>query len=229
MTNIKTIGKVIVVLAFITSLNPYFLIFAAPIFIIGTILIWFSKTKILTKTLWTFLPILLWYPSFHLFWYLSGTIGTATAQKLDFIFPSDFEGKAIIIEKMHCGQTKQIINNREQLYIPKNGVLLYQGELNGGYVNHKYYKLNSNGQRIEIPERANYMYFDSEIKKPNSVIIGAWLIGTGKKTMDASKPNTEYSYMDLLVSSKDSSEKYYEFNYAKKFEELADSLVQQCK
>ena len=229
MTALKNIGKVIIVLTFIASLNPCLLVFTIPTFIIGAILIWTSKLKILIKTLWTILPIFLWYPGFSLFMYLSGLIGTETSQKLDFIFPASFEGKVIVVEKMPCGQPKKVNNDREELFIPKNGVLLYQGELKTGYVNHKYYRLQNNGQKIELTERASYMYFDNEKNKPNTSITGAWLIGTGSKTINEPKPIVEYSYMELLVSSKDSSSKYYEFNYTNNFESLTDSLVRQCK
>lgn len=229
MTSIKNIGKITVVVAFIVSLNPYLLIFTVPVFLIGTILIWVSKLKISTKTLWTVLPILFWVPAFYLFMYLSGTIGTASAQKLDFIFPADFEGKVIVVEKMPCGQPKKVVNGWEELFIPENGILLYQGELSLGYVNHKYFRLKTDGTKFELPERANYMYFDDEKAKPNKTVVGAWLIGTGSKTLNEPKPVVEYSYMYLLVSSKDSTDKYYEFNYTKNFENLTDSLVRRCK
>lgn len=229
MIPLRKIGKIVIILSFIASLNPYLLIFTTPIFIIGAILIWVNQTKLLSNLLWTLLPIILWYPFFMLFIYLSGVIGTATAQKLDFILPVGFEGQVMIIENMPCGQQKKIISGREQLFIPQNGILLYQGELKNGYVNHKYYRLKSNGQIVELPERANYMYFESEKNKPNSKIVGVWPIGAGKKS--ASPPNISnmYRFMNLLVASKDSSEKYYEFQYMEKFKNLTDSLVSNCK
>mgnify|MGYP003576871274 CR=1 FL=1 len=226
MTVIKNIGKVIIVLTFIASLNPYLLIFSVPAFILGAIAIWISNSKLLTKALWTVLPIILWYPAAFLFMFSYSAIGKATAQKLDFIFPTSFEGKAIIIENMPCGQLVKIENGREQLYIPSNGVLLYQGKLKDSYVNHKYFRLQPNGQKAQLPERANYMYFDSEKQKPDSQTIGAWLLGTGN---GINAEGNHYSFMDLLVASKDSADKYYEFHYNKKFEALTDSLINHCK
>lgn len=222
----KIVGKVIIVLSFIASLNPYLLIFTAPVFIIGAILIYLSKLKTVEKALWTSLPILLWYPTFFLYMYLSGVLGTAFAQKLDFIFPASFTGKVVIIENMPCGQLPTIENGREQLFIPLNGVLLYKDKLKKGYVNHKYYRLLTSGQKVELPERANYMYFDSEKKKSDSKVIGVWLLGTGNGTNAKGK---SYSFMDLLVASKDSADKYYEFQYSKNFEALTDSLINACR
>lgn len=158
--------------------------------------------------------------------YLSSVIGTATAQKLDFIFPANFGGKAIIIENMPCGQPVKIENGREQLFIPENGVHLYKVELKDRYVNHKYYRLLPNGQRVELPERANYMYFGSEKQKPDTKAVGAWLLGTGNGTNTKGK---YYSFMDLLVASKDSSDKFYDFKYSNNFVALTDSLINHCK
>lgn len=226
LTIIEHIGKVIIVLTFIASLNPYILIFTVPVFIIGAILVWISNLRTKVKAFWTFLPILLWYPSFYLFMYLSSVVGTATAQKLDFVFPIDFEGKVIVVENMPCGQPVKTENGREQLFIPENGILLYSGELKAGYVNHKYFRLLPNGQKTELPERANYMYFDSEKQKPSTSIEGAWLLGLGNGT---NTQGNHYSYLNLLVASKDSAEKYYEFQYTKNIETLTDSLVNHCK
>lgn len=132
LTAMKHIGKLIIVLTSIASLNPYLLIFTIPAFSLGAIFIWISNLKTKAKALWTILPVLLWYPSFSLFMVLSGIIGAATSQKLDFIFPINFEGKAIVIENMPCGQPVRVLNGREQLFVPESGVLLYQSELKGG-------------------------------------------------------------------------------------------------
>ncbi len=226
MTTLKTTGKIIIILAFIASLNPYILIFTIPVFIVGVILIWASNLKLKVKALWTLLPIFLWYPAFFSFMYLSGVIGTATAQKLDFIFQPNFEGKVIIIENMSCGQPVKKENNREQLFIPENGVLLYQGELEDGYVNHRYYRLQSSGRKVELPERASYMFFEDEKQKPDAKVIGAWLLNTG---VGYNGGENQHEFMNLLVASKDSADKFYEYQYTKHFEALADSLVNQCK
>lgn len=127
---------------------------------------------------------------------------------------------------MPRGQPVKVINGREQLDIPKQGILLYQGNLQTGYVNHKYYILTPDGQKDELPERANYMYFDSEKHKPNKEAIGAWLLDTGSGTNTKGRT---YSFMDLLIASKDSADKYYEFKYDRHFHELTDSLINQCR
>jgi hypothetical protein len=178
--------------------------------------------------LWTIIPIALWYPGMFLFMYLIGNIGTAMAQKIDFIFKEGFEGKAIVISKMECGQKIKTIENREQLEIPSNGVLFYQGEIKSGYINHNYYFEDKTGKKIKIPERANHMYFESSEHKPNKSIIGVWLGGMGTKSINFPKLEVEFKYISLTVSSADSIDNYSEFHYSKNFESISDSLVQNC-
>jgi hypothetical protein len=223
------IGIGIIVLTFVLSaINPYVLMFTIPVFIIGALLIWFSKRQILSKILWTVLPVLLWYPTFVTFMYLSGTIGTATAQKFDFIFPNGFKGSVILVGNISCGQQVKIKDGREQLLIPNNGILLYQGEVETGYVNHKYYYQLPNDSLIPLPDRANYMYFDSKKNQPSTDVVGVWLGSTGTKTSYEPKPKIEYSSMTLTVDSKDSIDLHYDFQTEKRFENLTDSLIREC-
>lgn len=226
---IGKIGVGIIVLTFfLSALSPYFLIFTIPIFLIGTTLLWFSKKKTVAKILWTIIPLLLWYPAFFAFVFLSGTVGKATAQKFDFIFQKGFKGNVIVVGDISCGQPIILKNDREQLFIPNNGILLYQGKVETGYVNHRYYYQISDDSLLPLPERANYMYFDSEKNHPPKNIVGVWLGGTMTRTSYEPKPTIEYSSMTLSVDSKDSIGLRYDFQAEKKFENLTDSLIRDC-
>jgi hypothetical protein len=227
---IGKIGIGIIVLTFVLSaMSPYVLMFTIPVFAIGVLLVWFSKRKILAKVLWTVLPVLLWYPAFGTFMYLSGTIGTATAQKFDFIFPNGFKGDVILVGNISCGQPVQKKDGREQLFIPSNGILLYQGEVKTGYVNHKYYYQLDDGKLQSLPDRANYMYFDSEKNPPPTNVVGVWLGGTGSTTNSETEPTIEYSSMTLTVDSKDSISLHYDFQKEKRFQSMTDSLIRDCE
>lgn len=211
------------------SLNPYLLIFTVPAFIIGVGILWFSKTKILAKTLWTVLPLLFWYPSMHLFFYLSGIIGTATAQKLDFNFPDNFKGKAIVVQQIDCGQEIVKKDGREQLNFPENGILLYKGKIESGYINHQYFYVTNTGDRKKIPERANYMFWDDAKTKTSSSEVGVWFEGMGMATQIPADKLSEYKYLEMIVSSKDSLEKYYDFQYNKRTDSLKYEIMKQCR
>lgn len=226
------IGFTIIVISFILALNPYLLIFIAPIFLIGVAIVWTSEKSTRTKLIWTFIPIVIWYPSMMMFFWLSGIIGTATAQKLDFIFKEGFVGQVTIVDKMPCGQKKVLKNNREQLYIPENGIFLYQEDIKNGYVNHKYYYVNKNNLLVEIPERDNSMFGDDQKIQPNKNTVGAWLGGTGSKTNNEISPEIEYSFMYLTINSKnkmDSLDEKESWVKSQKIDKLTDSLVRICK
>jgi len=158
-----------------------------------------------------------------------GTIGTATAQKLDLIFPENFKGKAIVISEMPCGNEIEIIDNREQLRIPENGILLYKGNIKSGYINNRYFKIDKKGNKSEIPFRANYMYWDDSENKPNEREIGIWLSGGGSKYNPSSNGGINYSFREFIISSKDSLEKWTEFKRLRELEKLTDSSVAECK
>ena len=225
----QIIGLTIIILTFLVSLNPYLLIFTVPVFLIGVGLLWFSKTKILKKTLWTVLPVMFWYPSFHVFMYLTGTIGTATAQKLDFNFPDNFKGKAIVVQQIDCGQEIVKKDGREQLNFPENGILLYQGKIESGYINHQYFYLTKMSDRIKIPTRANYMFWDDAKTVTSSSAVGVWLEGMGMATQFPPDGLSDYEYLETIVSSKDSLEKYYDFQYNKQIDSIKYETMKRCK
>lgn len=222
-------GIGLIIVTFIGSLNPYWLIFTVPIFLLGAILVFRSRRPIKSKILWTIIPVLAWYPGMQLFFYLSGTIGTATAQKIDMVFPKDFMGRAIIVSDMTCGEPVEIVNGREQLIFPDNGILLYQGEIEAGYINHKYYFLDKEGVKTEIPKISQYMFWDSELIKPDSTTIGVWLGGMGSRRIDQPKPEIEFSFLILTVASKENQHDYFDFHYLKRFGNDTDSLVRNCE
>ncbi|RNC85801.1 MAG: hypothetical protein ED557_03230 [Balneola sp.] len=223
------IGIGIIIASFLISINPYLLIFGIPLYIIGIVILLFSNSKLKTKLIWIFAPMILWYPFTHLFFYLLGIIGTATAQKLDLIFPENFEGKVIVVSNMPCGQEIDIIDNREQLLIPENGVLLYKGNLKSGYINNRYFKIANDRNKSEIPFLANHMFWEDSNNKPNESIVGIWLGGGGTKYNPNPNAGINYSFREYLISSKDSLKKWGEFKYSRELERLTDTLVAKCK
>ncbi|MEB2781483.1 hypothetical protein U3A58_13865 [Algoriphagus sp. C2-6-M1] len=223
------IGLTIIILTFLVSLNPYLLIFTVPVYLIGVGLIWLSKTKVLQKTLWTVLPGILWYPSFHVFMYSTGTIGTATAQKLDLYFPADFNGKAVIVRQIDCGQEVIIKDGREQLNFPENGILLYKGEIESGYINHQYFYKTATGEINKILERANYMFWDDAKTETSSSEIGVWIEGMGMSTQFPPEGLSDYKFLELIVSSKDSLDKYHDFHYNIRVDSVKFETMKQCR
>jgi hypothetical protein len=215
LTALKTTGIVLISLALVLSVDPYLLIFAIPIFCIGAVAMWLSKSSFVAKALWTVLPVLLWLPAIYIVFQVAEFFGKTRAQKLDFILPANYEGRAIVIEQMPCGQPVKVENGREQLFFPANGVLLYQGNLKSGYINNRYYQLQMNGQKKELEGNECPVYADIKKHQPTTRATVAWLMGNGK----ASGMNgINYSYTDLLITSNDSAGKYFEYRYTDKFD-----------
>ena len=121
------------------------------------------------------------------------------------------------------------MKNREQLKTPENGILLYKGNLKSGYINNRYFKIDKNGKKTEIPFRAHYMYFEDSKDKPDESLIGIWSLGGGKKSKSNSKGGINYSYREFVISSKDSLEKWSGIKRSRGLEKLTDSLVEKCK
>ena len=188
-------------MAFIVSWNPYWLIFAVPAYIIGVVVLWLSRKKLSTKLGWTIIPVVLWYPGFMLFMYLSQTIGEATAQKLDFIFPADFKGTAVVINSMPCGQPVKEVGGREVLNIPENGILLYQSTIEPGYVDHRYFRKDNAGQLTEIESLENFMFWEDQENPPPTNKAGVFSGGMGS-TISNVPESIDYEWLSLIVSSK---------------------------
>ena len=114
------LGKIFIIIGLIISLNPYLIIFfGGSLFIVGSIIYWTTEKSRKLKFLWTITPMLIWYPlMLSLFW-ISGIIGTATAQKRDYIIHENFKGKIKIIES-ECGKVPLIKAGRIQFEIPEN-------------------------------------------------------------------------------------------------------------
>ncbi len=223
------VGVGVIITAYLASLNPYWLIFAIPIFLLGVILVFTSPGKIKTKVLSSIIPIIAWYPGMLLFYLVIDTAGAATAQKIDLIFPGNFRGRAIVVSEMKCGQPVKVIEGREQLVFPENGILLYQGKIETGRINHNYYFVDNEGVKKEIPTRDDYMYWDSELNQPDSTITGVWVGGMGASFTHEPNTGIAYSFMFLDVTSKENRNKYYDSHYLRQFEAETDSLVQNCR
>lgn len=165
------------------------------------------------KILLTAIPVVVWFPCWYLYLQLYATIATATAQKLDFNFPENFQGKAYVIDQIHCGQKVIKKGAPEQLNFPENGILLYQGKLEDGYTNHEYYYLSPTQKRIKIPKRAGHIVTDQARTEPNSSEVGLWLEGMGMQAHYPPEDIPGYTFMELIVSSKDSLQKYHDLRY----------------
>lgn len=221
------IGTIIIVIAFVLSANPYFLVFAVPFLLIGLLFTWISGMSISRKLFWTVSPILLWYPAVLTFMYISGVIGKWNAQKLDFIFPEGFQGSVIISSKIPCGLPVMVTNGREQIAVPSSGIVLYQGKIESGFIDHRYFQIIGGDQKL-VRELDDYMWWEESKEKPPTNLPGVFLGSSGTRYVGTQEPAFEYNILALTLSSKDSLANFHRFQYTQRMENLADSLINLC-
>jgi len=223
------IGKGLVVIAFIASLNPYWLVFAVPVFLIGIVHVFNAEGTQRKKVLWVVVPVLLWYPAIRLLVYsLGATSGAPTAQKIDLVFAKDFIGSAMIIPNMPCGQPVIIEEGRAQLKIPQNGILLYQGELEYSPESYKCYYASESGAGLKqiggLGSGISNTYTQSSQGE-----MGVWFSEMAFKPIETSKNKPAYKYLLVTVGLVDGAGSYDVFPYPTGYLSVSDSLVQNCK
>lgn len=137
-------GITLIILSFIGTLySIYYFVFTIPIFILGCIIIIFSKIKIIYKILIILLPLLLFSSvnSLKLELYSHLT-------RKEFIISKNYSGPVRIVYEQKCGQN----NTDNKTYnIPGDGILILSARDDGG-LNHHYFYLDENGEKIKIPE-----------------------------------------------------------------------------
>ncbi|MBV6645894.1 MAG: hypothetical protein KI790_10615 [Cyclobacteriaceae bacterium] len=161
-----------------------------------------------------------------LFVYLSGTIGVAVAQKLEFRFPEGFRGTAIIVYESDCGQDQIIENDREILMIPKDGICFYKGNIATGYINH-IYKIKTDSIYEVLPTLHRWNFNNEQTSNADSNTLGVFLEGMSTRTIHPNKES--FSSIGLVLTSYDSLDQYYDFKYTKYLENRVDSLWQTCQ
>ncbi len=219
------IGKAIIILSFIISLNPFVIAFMVPFFLVGACLVWTKRVNILSNVLWSVLPIILWYPTLILVTLSEGL----TDQKIDIYFEENFTGYVTIVSNMKCGQPVQKKNGREQLYIPSNGILMYKGNIRAGIVNHRYYYKMKNDSLVSIPQRSqNGAFYNGTDNKPPSDLKVVWSGGRGTRSSHVLPTDFEYEYITMAVGSLDSLEVYNKSDSHNNFDEITDMIVSNC-
>jgi len=144
------IGIIVISISFLAALNPFLLIYALPIFVVGLIWLWLGNRNLPYKIAWTITPILLWYPCMNIFVTSYMSFQELTRPRYDFIFPANFEGTAVIVEDMQCAENPKKSNGRIVLEFPDNGILLYRSRLESSHMDNKYYKADSTGILTEL-------------------------------------------------------------------------------
>ena len=93
--------------------------------------------------------------------------------------------------------------------------------------NHKYYYIDKNEKKIEIPSRSYYMYWSNVKNKPSNSKVGVWTEGMGSDYYIPKKISNHFEKLQFIICSKDSLKVFQEFNYQKKFDSITYKLIEQ--
>jgi len=218
-------GIILIILSWIACLNPYWIIFGGPVFIIGLLIVWLSKIKLKTKLLTTFLPLLLWFPGMLAFFFLASKHMTPET----FLIPKDFRGQITLIYNEPCGQTVPKVDGRLIYKIPDNGVMILTNKFETGIIDQEYYFVDNNWNKIEkvpnlIQQDFNEDYtLEKNKNEPPRNKVGIFLLGTGR---GSTARNENYEFHIMAVNSYDNFRVQYDGGIPDK---LIDSLLFQCK
>lgn len=218
-------GLILIILSWLACLNPYWILFAGPIFIIGLLIIWLSKAKTKTKLLTTFLPLLLWYPGMLAFFFIASNHMTPET----FLVPKNFRGQIALIYNEPCGQTVPKVDGRLIYKIPNNGVMILTNKFETGIIDQEYYFVDDNWNTIEkipqlIQQDFNEDYtLEKNKNEPQKNKVGIFHLGTGG---GSTSKNDNCNFHMMAVNSWDSLRVQDNSGF---INNLADSLLYQCR
>lgn len=218
-------GIILIILSWIACLNPYWIIFGGPVFIIGLLIVWLSKIKLKTKLLTTFLPLLLWYPGMLAFLFLVSKHMTPET----FLIPKDFRGQITLIYNEPCGQTVPKVDGRLIYKIPDNGVMILTNKFETGIIDQEYYFVDNNWSKIgKIPELIQQDFnedytLEKNKNEPPRNQVGIFLLGTAS---GSTAMNENYEFHMMAVTSWDN---FRVQDYGGIPDKLIDSLLFECR
>jgi hypothetical protein len=218
-------GIVLIIISWLACLNPYWLIFAGPVFVVGLIVVWFSRAKTKTKLLTTILPLLLWYPGMYAFFILASRRMTPET----FLIPKDFRGRITLIYSEPCGQTVPKVDGRLIYKVPDNGIMILTNEFETGIIDHEYYFVDENGNKVGKITPLNQHDFNEEytleknMNEPPRNKVGIFHLGTsGGSTLN----NGDYKSHVMAVNSWDSLRVQNSSGFVDSF---VDSILFDCR
>jgi hypothetical protein len=212
----KEIGIAIISIALIISVaSPYaVLLIGIPVFAIGLICLWISKTNRKTKLLWSIIPPILWFPLTALWLFIYNSIGQINAQKKDFYVNDNFKGSFTVVESK-CGKEPIIENDRLQFKIPENGVYLFNGELKSGHIDERVFRVNKDGTTSRIEDKQWPTKNEEKDTSGVEEIIGTRFGSFGTRTSEKGKQvNSISRYIETnkIYSDKEENRSHFELN-----------------
>lgn len=215
------IGLTLIIISFIACvIEPYFLTFGMPAFIVSAIIILFSNTNIKTKLFTILTPIFLYVPTMFLFLYFYNYSTPKTI-----LIPKHVNGNLRIVYEEECGGSYGIENGVETLIFPENGILVLKEDFDR---HNKYncYLIDKLGNRTKIP---NVIAFaDSLPKRPYLQLNGSGKMYWPIKIDSVNQQQKAVKVSDFYVYNTDGND-LNDYNMQQKFDSLTLAIVKQCR
>ena len=221
--------------AFGLTFAAFFAIIGLPIFVIGIVLILISKKTWKQKLI----PIGLFIVGIIAFWPIWRNINTVGPET--FLIPNDYRGRVNIIHKKNCGILLEKTENGLIYEIPNDGILLLSNDQKYGFIDHKYYLIDQNGKKTELP-KMDVRDFNEKWtleKNPNEPPrdkLGIFHWGrTGSmgkmidQNGDVSNKNDLYTFNEFYISTYSDLTEKFNFKYEREFDSIRDIKIKKCK
>ena len=204
-----------------------FAIIGLPIFIIGGILILLTnkswKKKLILISLFVLAIILFW-----LIWNKINSVGPET-----YLISENYRGRIRIIYGEDCGIQLTEKENRLTYLIPDDGILIVNQELKFGIIDHKYYLVDLNGIRTELPWMTVRDFneahtIEKNLNEPPRDKLGIFRTVSGTVS-DSQDTNDGYKFQEFYVSTYSDLYDKFGFKYNRRFDSIIENKIQYCR
>lgn len=204
----------------------YFYLLPVIFLIIGLIIIWISGTAVKKKIFWTIFPIFT-IPSLLFIWRQINTVPPE-----EFLIPENFKGRVSIIYELNCAPEIKKIDGKIIYKIPNGGILLISNKLKSGFINQKYYFVNKNGNKTEIPKMDTRDFneewtLEKNPKEPSRKIVGVFGWGSLGNYAE-SVSSKKYNYQEFFIGSYNDL-KFEDFKESLHFDSLKIQKAKDCE
>jgi len=222
--------------AFRLTFAAFFAIIGLPVFIVGIIL-----TLVSLKRTWKqrLIPIGIFIIGILAFWPIWREINSVGPET--FLIPENYKGQVNIIFKEGCGTKLQKTDEGIVYKIPNDGILIIDNELKTGFIEHRYFYVDKEGKRTEIP-KMDVRDFNEEWtleKNPNEPprdklgifhwgrtgSIGSIINDKGEVT----NKDEQYDFLEFYVSTYTDLTEKFGFKYEQKFDSIKTERLKICK
>jgi hypothetical protein len=205
-------GIILIACGWLICFDLFMLVFGTAFFLLGTIIIMFSKKSWLVKSLIIGIPIILWFVVFQ---FILHQIQKNDAVAV--VVNKGFSGQVRVIYGEKNGIVPETKDGRLFFKIPDNGVLIIQPFIKSGLTDIEYYFLDDKGVKVKM----------SVMKTPDDKTTGrpaGFFEGTMSSEANAGAASLDYIYDAFFILGNDSAKALtYQEEMVKN--PLTDSLV----